>query len=106
MKRSELILGAIAFMLLLVLVGKSWLIIMKIFIGLSIICSVLHWKISPFNGLLSSNYAKFFDVVDSVMKVFLIPLNRIPNIQLGNRIQLDMSYVTIIGVLTIILIIL
>lgn len=106
MKRSELILSAIAFMLLLTLVGKSCLIIMKIAIGLFILFTVLHWKISPYKGQLSANYAKLFNAVDAVMKVILIPLSRIPNIQIGNRIQLDFSYVLIIGVLTITLIIL
>ena len=60
---------------------------------------MLHWKVAPYKNQLNANYLKVFNVVDSVLKLIIPVLSRIPNITLGNRIQLDVSYVIIIGVL-------
>ena len=106
MKKSDLILPIIAFAILLTLVGSSWMIMLKLGVGVLLLGVVLHWKVTPYKAQLTQKYVKIYNVFDSVFRIAFQAFNKVPNIQLGNRIQLDSSYVIIISLLTIILIIL
>lgn len=106
MKRRDLILAAIALFLLLMIAGKSWLIILKILLGVILFCTVLHWKITPFKDQLFPRFKKYYYLFDSIFNKFQLTFKGIPKFQLGQHIQLDMTYLAIISTITLILIIL
>ena len=102
MNKKDLILTAIALILLFIITGIHLSIILKILLGLILLCTVLHWKITPYKDQLFPRYRKYYDLFDCIFNKFQIVFQRIPKIQLGQHIQLDMSYLTIISILILI----
>lgn len=102
MKRRDLILTAIALFLLFIVTGRSWLIILKILLSFILLCTVLHWKITPFKDQLFPHFRKYYNYFDSIFNKFQSVFQRIPKFQLGQHIQLDMSYLVIISIIILI----
>jgi len=107
MKNSDLIGLIIVLVLLFFLIGgNAWEFVIKILLGILLISIVLHWKIAPFKIQLFGKYLKIFNVIDHGIQRIFTNLNFIPRIQLGQHLQLDSTYITLIVCITIIIILL
>lgn len=106
MKKKDLGLIFVAILLLCSILGFSWLIFIKVIAGLFMFLFVLYWKIIPYKMQLSINNQRLFGYFEKIFCILVNNLNFIPNIQLGQNIQIGSSYVAVIAVLIIILIVL
>lgn len=106
MKKTDIIITVIAAFLLFTVVGHSIPILIQTLAGVLLLATVLHWKITPFKDQLSLNYKKTYYYCDKVIGILLAPASHIPKLQIGPRVQLDMSYFIIIAILSLTLIIL
>lgn len=106
MKKIDIIITVIAAFLLFTVVGHSIPILIQTLAAVLLLATILHWKITPFKDQLSPNYKRAYHYCDKVIGVLLAPVSQIPKLQVGPRVQLDTSYVTIIAILSLTLIIL
>lgn len=106
MRKFDYLLVSISILFLLLMFGSSWIIMLKIFLGILLISFVLYWKILPYQIQLARKYQKVFNIIKGISQRFLNVLDFLPKLKLGQGLQLDMSYVTIIIIFVITLIIL
>lgn len=106
MKKIDYLLISIGIPLMLLIVGGSWVIMLKFLLGILLIAFVTYWKIIPYKTQLAPRYQKTFGLIERVSQVFINALSFLPKFQLGQRLQLDMSYIVIIIIFVITLIIL
>ena len=105
MKKADILLICMAAAMLLILIGNHWIALLKTLCALLLIAIVLYWKIAPFKKHLFAKYQKPFRIVEEIVTRLLRILNFIPKLQLGQQLQLDMSFMICIVSLVIILIV-
>lgn len=106
MKRTDIILFATAFAVfvgLLLYIGA--LVILRVAVCLIVIGLVLYWKILPYKNQLYPQYAKVADSIGKVINPLLQLFNKMPNIQLGDKLFVDTKYLVLCSLLLLLLII-
>lgn len=106
MKKADIILFATAFAVFVGLLSYiGALVILRVAVCLIVIGLVLNWKILTYKNQLYPQYAKVADSIGEVINPLLQLLNKMPNIQLGDKLFVDTKYLVICSLLLLLLII-
>lgn len=95
--------------ILLITLGSSLLSAMfflKLMIGIITLLFVLYWKFTPYKNQLSSNYRKYYDMMDKYIKPVFRMFSRYSRIKLGLSMEMESSSFIICSILIVILVIL
>lgn len=104
MKKTDYGLLMVSIIVLFLLLDSHWIYCVKAILGAFLIIFALYWKLVPYKSELTGNYHELFSRVDRVFLFLLKLFKSCPRIGIGNRLQLDTSYLVIILIVVIILI--
>ncbi|MGL5980120.1 MAG: hypothetical protein ACRCZY_04435 [Phocaeicola sp.] len=106
MKKTDIGLLVLSLIVLFLLIGTNSVCFAKIVLGLFLIIFALYWKIAPFKSELTDKYKLLFLRFEKIALLLLAPFKLCPKMRLGNRIQLETSYLVIFTIIILLLIIL
>lgn len=81
------------------------LVILKVIVCLLVLGLILYWIILPYRNQLYPQYAKIADRIGIVLNPVLQLFNKMPNIQLGDKLFVDTKYLILCSLLLLLLVI-
>lgn len=108
MRKSDFVLIAIAVMMVISLMVRflSGLWFLKLLVGIYTIVMLIYWKLSPYKTQLSTQYIKWFNYAERIIQPIWNLFKKLPKIQLGQHLAMDVAPFIICCILIILLIVL